>query len=56
MAKTKKIKSDYVKAVKSADRANELERHGKLISTRPTRIARSKKVYNRKKMKKNLDI
>lgn len=54
--KTKKIKSDYVKAVKSADRANEIATHGKLISTRPTRVAKSKKVYDRKKVKKNLDL
>lgn len=42
---------EYIKAVKRADRENELRQHGKLISTTPTRIVQSKKVYNRKKLK-----
>lgn len=47
--------SDYVKAVKRADREFEIEEYGKLISTRPTKIHNSKKKYNRSKFKNNID-
>mgnify|MGYP007069865051 CR=1 FL=1 len=43
---------DYLNAVKKADREREIAQHGKLISTRPLRIVKSKKVYNRKREKK----
>ena len=39
---------DYIKAVRKADRENEIANHGKLISTRPTRTHKSKKTYSRK--------
>lgn len=51
--KTKKNQVlDYVNAVKKADREREIAEHGKLISTRPTKIKKSKKAYNRKENKK----
>ena len=43
---------DDIKAVKRADRENEIQRHGKLISTRPTRTHSSKKEYRRHRLKK----
>lgn len=43
---------DYVNAVKKADREREIAEHGKLVSTRPTKIKKSKKVYNRQENKK----
>ena len=46
---------DYILAVRKADREREIEMHGKLISTRPTRIHKSKKVYNRNNSKKLQD-
>lgn len=42
---------DFINAVRKADREREIELHGKQISTRPTRVHQSKKVYNRKKGK-----
>lgn len=42
---------DYIKAVKKADREREIELHGKVISTRPTKTHNSKKEYNRAKEK-----
>ena len=47
MKKKKNAVLDYVNAVKKADREREIAEHGKLISTRPTKIKKSKKVYNR---------
>lgn len=43
---------DYLNAVKKADREREIAQHGKLISTRPLRIVKSKKVYDRNRYKK----
>lgn len=43
---------DYIKAVRRADREREIAQHGKLISTRPSRTHRSRKVYDRKRMGK----
>lgn len=43
---------DYLNAVKKADREREIAQHGKLISTRPLRIVKSKKIYDRKREKK----
>lgn len=52
MAKKKQITQlDYIIAVKKADREHEIALYGKQISMRPTNIHKSKKVYNRKKMK-----
>ncbi|MBO7561335.1 MAG: hypothetical protein J6T04_00430 [Bacteroidales bacterium] len=51
----KKIKKkSVIKAVKAVDRQLEIEKFGKLISTRPTRIAKSKKKYDRKSAKRQL--
>ena len=44
---------DYLNAVKKADREREIAQHGKLISTRPLRIVKSKKVYDRKRDKRD---
>ena len=44
---------DYLNAVKKADREREIAQHGKLISTRPLRIVKSKKVYARKRDKRD---
>lgn len=41
-----------IDTVKAVDRQLEIEKFGKLISTRPTRIAKSKKKYNRKSAKR----
>ncbi|MBP5518137.1 MAG: hypothetical protein J6X91_05735 [Bacteroidales bacterium] len=51
----KKIKKkSVIQAVKAVDRQLEIEKFGKLISTRPTRIAKSKKKYDRKSAKRQL--
>ncbi len=55
MAKKRTSVDLYVNAVKRADREEEIRRHGKLISTRPARIVKSKKIYSRKGNKKNPD-
>lgn len=47
-------KKSYIKSVKRVDREREIELFGKLISTRPTRIAKNKKKYNRKNIKQLL--
>lgn len=47
-------KKSVIKAVKAVDRQLEIEKFGKLISTRPTRIAKSKKKYDRKTAKRQL--
>ncbi len=46
---------DALKAAKKASREEEIMLHGKLISMRPTKIRQSKKVYDRKRDRKNLD-
>lgn len=57
MAKVKYTitEKDYIKAVKKADREREIEMHGKVISTRPTKTHKSKKAYDRKKSKRIKD-
>lgn len=56
MAKKKDSIGDYLAAVKRAAREEEIRLHGKLITTRPTRVAKSKKIYSRKGYnKKNPD-
>lgn len=42
---------DYILAVRKADREREIELHGKIISTRPTKTHKSKKAYDRAKEK-----
>ena len=49
MAKKKLKPFDYLNAVKKADREREILEHGKQISTRPERVVKSKKIYNRKR-------
>ena len=46
---------DALKAAKRKSREEELMLHGKLISMRPTKIVQSKKVYDRKRDRKNPD-
>ena len=46
---------DYILAVRKADREREIELHGKIISTRPTKTHKSKKAYDRKKNKRVID-
>ena len=46
---------DALKAAKRKSREEEIMLHGKLISMRPTKIRQSKKVYDRKRNRKNLD-
>lgn len=56
MGKKKKIKHpDFLSAVKKADREREIEAHGKLISTRPERIVKNKKIYTRKGNRNKFD-
>ena len=47
-------KTSVIAAVKAVDRQLEIEKFGKLISTRPTRIAKSKKKYDRKTAKRQM--
>lgn len=44
---------DYIKAVRKADRENEIELHGKIISIVPSKTYKSKKEYSRKKFRKS---
>jgi hypothetical protein len=46
---------DALQAAKKSSREEEIMLHGKLISTMPTKIRQSKKVYDRKRDRKNLD-
>lgn len=55
MGKKTITEKDYIKAVKRADREEEISRYGKLISTRPTKIHNPKNAYKRPKYK-NFDI
>ncbi|MCR5454413.1 MAG: hypothetical protein K6F33_05445 [Bacteroidales bacterium] len=57
MNKRKKTSAalDALQAAKKASREEEIRLHGKLISMRPTKIRQSKKVYNRKRYRKNPD-
>ena len=43
---------DYIKAVKKADREFEIAEHGKQISMRGARTHKSKKTYDRNRMKR----
>lgn len=44
---------DYIKAMRKADRENEIELHGKIISLVPSKMHKSKKEYSRKKFRKS---
>ena len=44
--------TDYIKAVKKADRELEIALYGKQVSMRGGAFHKSKKVYDRKKIKK----
>lgn len=56
MAKKQFTQKDYIKAVKKADREQEIALYGKQISMRPTKVHSSKKLYNRKNKFTKLDI
>ena len=43
--------ADYVKANRKASREEEIQAHGRLVSSRPA-VFKSKKVYNRKRQQK----
>lgn len=47
----KKKKYDSVKVACQIDREREIKTHGKIISIRPSRVHKSKKLYNRKRNK-----
>lgn len=51
MSKNTITEGDYIKATRKADREEEITKHGKIISLRPTKIHNSKKAYNRAKEK-----
>lgn len=51
--KSNKIsQTDYIKAVKKADREQEIAMYGKQISMQPTKVHKSKKAYDRNKNKR----
>ena len=50
--KNKITEQDYIRAVKKADRELEIALYGKQVSMRGGAFHKSKKVYNRNKMKK----
>ena len=47
---------DALKTAKKKNREEEIFLHGKQISTRPTKIQKSKKVYDRKRDRKNPNL
>lgn len=49
--KPKKQNFSNVKALLKADREKEIERYGKQVSMRPSKVHKSKKDYDRKKNK-----
>lgn len=51
-ARTKITEKDYIKAVKRADRLNEIAMFGKQVSMRGAITHKSKKDYNRQQAKK----
>lgn len=52
MAKKRITEKDYIKAVKKADREREISTHGKIISTRPTKVHNPRNEYKRSQSKK----
>ena len=49
--KHKRNQFSSIKAMLKADREKEIERYGKQVSMRPSRVHKSKKDYDRKKNK-----
>lgn len=49
--KNRKKQFSSIKALLKADREKEIERYGKQVSLRPSRVHKSKKDYDRKKNK-----
>lgn len=54
--KTKITQQDYVNAMKKANRELEIALFGKQVSMCKTRTHKSKKVYDRKKLKRDFDF
>lgn len=52
MAKKTITEQDYIKANRKASRDEEITKHGKQISMRPTKVHNPKNDYKRSKMKK----
>ena len=52
MAKKTITEQDYIKANRKASRDEEITKHGKQISLRPTKVHNPKNDYKRSKMKK----
>lgn len=52
MAKKTITEQDYIKANRKASRDEEIAKHGKQISMRPTKVHNPKNDYKRSKMKK----
>jgi hypothetical protein len=52
MAKKTITEQDYIKANRKASRDEEITKHGKQISMRPTRVHNPKNDYKRSKMKR----
>ena len=52
MAKRTFTEQDYIKANRKASRDEEITKHGKQISMRPTKVHNPKNDYKRSKMKK----
>lgn len=50
--KTRITEQDYITAMKKASRELEIELHGRQVSMRGGRVHKSKKAYDRKKLKK----
>jgi hypothetical protein len=54
--KTKITEQDYVNAMRKANRELEIALFGKQVSMCKTRTHKSKKVYDRKKLKRDFDL
>jgi hypothetical protein len=54
--KAKITEKDYVNAMKKANREFEIAMFGKQVSMCKTRTHKSKKVYDRKKLKRDFDL
>lgn len=52
MAKKTITEQDYIKANRKASRDEEITKHGKQISMRPTKVHNPKNDYKRSKMKR----
>ena len=54
--KTKITEQDYIIGMRKASRELEIDLHGKQVSMRSGRVHKSKKAYDRKKMKKSFGL